>query len=75
MFIIENGAEAKKRYNSNCNRWRSKFNSIKKIQGNIFLEKYSKGIAKYLGENANTIVREIGVADYAKGYGEKIIRK
>ena len=46
-----------------------------KIQWNIFLEKYSKGIAKYLGENANTIVREIGVADYAKGYGEKIIRK
>ena len=38
------------------------------------MEKYSKGIAKYLGENANTIVREIGVADYAKGYGEKIIR-
>ena len=46
-----------------------------KIQWNIFLEKYSKGIGKYSGDNANTIVREIGVADYAKGYGEKIIRK
>ena len=39
------------------------------------MEKYSKGIAKYLGENANTIEREIEVADYAKGCGEKLIRK
>jgi len=32
-------------------------------------------MAKYLGEIANTIVRKIGVADYAKGCGEKLIRK